>query len=146
MEFSERTRVELRPAQFTRRVSSTSVTVITPGAGCSITSTTTVSTTGCFRTSFRGAFFTGARLGLALATVRFAALATLRTLPRLAEFPLRSFARFCTFDRFLRLAMIAPLVLRNDTTVQVAARYQTRVITRFQHERDRLGAILPRSD
>jgi hypothetical protein len=111
-----------------------------------MTSTTTVSTTGCFRTSFRGAFFTGARLGLALATVRFAALATLRTLPRLAEFPLRSFARFCTFDRFLRLAIIVPLVLRNDTTVQVAARYQTRVITRFQLERDRLGAILPRSD
>jgi hypothetical protein len=34
----------------------------------------------------------------------------LRGLPRLAEFPLRSFARFCTFDCFLRLAMIAPLV------------------------------------
>jgi hypothetical protein len=33
-----------------------------------------------------------------------------------------------------------------NTTVQVAARYQTRVITRFQLERDRLGAILPRSD
>jgi hypothetical protein len=30
--------------------------------------------------------------------------------------------------------------------VQVAARYQTRVITRFQLERDRLGAILPRSN
>ena len=93
------------------------------------------------------AFFAGARLGLALATVRFvafAALAALRALPRLAE--LRSFARFCTFDAFLRLAMIDPLVLRNDTTVQVAARYQTRVITRFQLERDRLGAILPRSD
>jgi hypothetical protein len=42
--------------------------------------------------------------------------------------------------------MIDPLVLRNDTTVQVAARYQTRVITRFQLERDRLGAILPRSN
>jgi len=84
---------------------------------------------------------------LALATVRFvafAALATLRALPRLAE--LRSFARFCTFDAFLRLAMIAPPDACNDTTVQVAARYQTRVITRFQLERDRLGAILPRSD
>jgi hypothetical protein len=46
-------------------------------------------------------------------------LAALRALPRLAE--LRSFARFCTFDAFLRLAMIAPLVLRHDTTVQVAA-------------------------
>jgi hypothetical protein len=68
-----------------------------------MTSTATVSTTGttgCF--TFRVAFFTGVRLGLALATVR------LRALPRLAEFPLRSFARFCTFDCFLRLAMIAP--------------------------------------
>jgi hypothetical protein len=42
--------------------------------------------------------------------------------------------------------MIDPLVLRNDTTVQVAARYQTRVITRFQLERALAGAILPRSD
>jgi hypothetical protein len=111
------------------------VTVITPGAGCSITSAATISTTGatgCF--TFRAAFFTGAGLGLALAIVRFvafAALDALRALPRLAELPLRSFARFCTFDGFLRLAMIDPLVLRNDTTVQVAARYQTRVITRF---------------
>jgi hypothetical protein len=32
----------------------------------------------------------------------------LRGLPRLAEFPLRNLARFCTFDCFLRLAMIAP--------------------------------------
>jgi hypothetical protein len=89
------------------------VTVITPGAGCSITSTATVSitgVTGCF--TFRAAFFTGAGLGLALATVRFAfaALDTLGGLPRLAEFPFRSFARFCTFDAFLRLAMIDPLV------------------------------------
>jgi hypothetical protein len=55
------------------------------------------------------------RLGLALAAVRFVALATLRALPRLAEFPLGSFPRFCTFDRFLRLAMIDPpwLVFRN---------------------------------
>jgi hypothetical protein len=50
----------------------------------------------------------------------------------LADFPLRSFARFCTFDAFLRLAMIIPLVLRNDTTVQLAASYQTRVINRSQ--------------
>jgi hypothetical protein len=100
-------------AQLTRRVSSTSVTVITPGAGCSITSTATVSTAGaigCF--TFRATFFTDAGLGLALATVRFVAFAlanldTLRALPRLAA--LRSFARFCTFDAFLRLAMIAPL-------------------------------------
>jgi hypothetical protein len=93
------------------------VTVITPGAGCSITSTATVSTTGVTGGfTFRAAFFTGAGLGFAVATVRFgafAALAALRGLPRLAE--LRSFARFCTFDAFLRLAMIDPvwLVLRN---------------------------------
>jgi hypothetical protein len=107
------------PVQLALRVSSISVTVITPGAGCSITSTATVSTTGVtgfftFRAfTFRAAFFTGAGLGLVLATVRFvafAALDALRALPRLAEFPLRSFARFCTFDAFLRLAMIAPLV------------------------------------
>jgi hypothetical protein len=62
---------------------------------------------GCF--TFRAAFFTGAGLGLALATVgfvAFAALDTIRALGRLVEFPLRSFARFCTFDAFLRLAMI----------------------------------------
>jgi hypothetical protein len=100
-------------------VSSTSVTVITPGAGCSITSTAAVSTTGatgCF--TFRAAFFTGAGLGFAFATVRFVgfARAALRALPRLAAFPLRSLARLCTFDPFLRLAMIYPLVwlmLRN---------------------------------
>jgi hypothetical protein len=107
------------------------VTVIAPGAGCSITSAATVSTagvTGCF--TFRAASFTGAGLGLALAAVRRAALDTLRALLRLAE--LRSFAPFCTFDAFLRLAMIDPLVLRNDTTIQVAASYQTRVINRSQ--------------
>jgi hypothetical protein len=85
--------------------------VITPGAGCSITSTATISTagaTGCF--TFRAAFFAVPRLGFALATVRFAALATLRALPRLAEFPLRSFARLRAFDAFLRLAMIVPWV------------------------------------
>jgi hypothetical protein len=90
-------------------VSTISVTVITPGAVCSITSTATVSTagaTGCF--TFRAAYFTGASLGLALAAVRFAALDTLRGLPRFAEFPLASFPRFCTFDAFLRLAMITP--------------------------------------
>jgi len=58
---------------------------------------------GCL---IRGAaFFTGARLGLALATVF--ACAALRALPRLAQF-FRSFARFCTFDPFLRLAMTDP--------------------------------------
>jgi hypothetical protein len=87
------------------------VTVITPGAGCSITSTATVSTAGAAgRFTFRAAFFTGAVLGLALATVRFVALAladlvALRALPRVAEF------RFCTFDPFLRLAMIAPALV-----------------------------------
>ena len=106
---------KLRQLALRTSVSSTSVTIITPGAGCSSTSTATVSTTGatgCF--TFRAAFFTGAGLGLALATVRFvafAALDALRALPRLAEFPLRSFARFCTFDAFLRLAMIDPLVV-----------------------------------
>jgi hypothetical protein len=92
-------------------ISSTSVTVT--GAGCSIISTAAVSATvstagatGGF--NFRAAFFTGTDLGLALATVRFAAFAgldTLRALPRLADFAFRSFAR-CTFDSFLRLAMM----------------------------------------
>jgi len=98
------------PVQLALRVASTSVTVITPGAGCSITSTATVSTTGVTGGfTFRATFFTSAGLGLALATVRFgafAALAALRALTRLAE--LRSFADFCTFDAFLRLAMIDP--------------------------------------
>jgi hypothetical protein len=61
----------------------------------------------------RAAFFAGVRFDF----VRFAAFAraALRALPRRAEFPLRSFARFCTFDPLLRLAMIDPLwvVLRN---------------------------------
>ena len=43
-----------------------------------------------------------------LATVRFAAFVSLRVLARLAEFPPRCCARFCTFDPFLRLAMIRP--------------------------------------
>jgi hypothetical protein len=97
--------------QLALRISVSPTSVVTPGAGCSITSEATVSTTGatgCF--TFRAAFFTGAGLGLALATVRFVALAladlvALRALPRVAEF------RFCTFDPFLRLAMIAPLWL-----------------------------------
>src|SRR5437763_453854 len=94
----------------------------------SITSTATVSTagaTGCF--TRRAAFFTGADLGLALATVRFVALAdfaTLRALPRLAEFPLRSFARFCTFDAFLRLARSSPpwcsLTIHRPSRVKLA--------------------------
>jgi hypothetical protein len=100
-----------RPVQLALRISSTSVTVITSGAGCSITSTATVSTGVTDGFTFRTAFFTGAGLGFALSTVRFAgaALAALRALPRLAE--LRSFARFCTFDAFLRLAMIRPALV-----------------------------------
>jgi hypothetical protein len=96
-------------SQLAFRVSSTSVTVITPGAGCSITSAATVSTTGATgRFTFLPAFFTGAGLGLALATVRFVAfpradLATLRALPRAVALFL-----FCAFDCFLRLAMIRP--------------------------------------
>ena len=81
---------------------------MTPGVGCSITSTATVWTTGatgCF--TFRTSVRLGLGLGLALATVRFAALDTLRALPRLAEFPLGNFPRFCTFDRFLRFATIS---------------------------------------
>jgi hypothetical protein len=83
---------------------------LSPGAGCSITSAATVSTTGA--TSFRATFFTGARLGLALATIRFtfprADLTALRALLRLAELRPRSLARIFGFDPFLRLAMIAP--------------------------------------
>ena len=101
----------LRPVQLALRVSSTSVTVITSGAGRSITSTATVSTavtTGC--SIRRAAFFTSARFGLALATVCFAAFARrdLRAFPDVVEFLLRSFPRFCTFDFFLRLAMVHP--------------------------------------
>ena len=93
------------------------MTVIT-GAGCSITSTATVSTTGATGGfTFRATFFTGAGLGLALATVRFAALAALRGLERFAEFALRSLALLCTFDPFLRLAIIDP---RSDSCPQHA--------------------------
>jgi len=48
---------------------------------------------------------------LALAAVRFVRFP--RALPALGrfEFVLRSFARFCTFDSFLRLAMIAIAVV-----------------------------------
>ena len=71
----------------------------------------TVSTAGFFtrRTTFGAAFFTGAGLSLALATVF--ACAALRALGRLAEFPLRRFARFGSFPRFLLLAMIDPLLV-----------------------------------
>jgi hypothetical protein len=101
------------PLQLALRTSVSSTSVTVTGAGCSVISTaavsTTVSTTGATGGfTFRAAFFTGADLGLALATVRFAAFAaldTLRALPRLAEFAFRSLAR-CTFDSFLRLAMM----------------------------------------
>ncbi len=94
------------------------MTVITPGAGCSIISTATVSIAsiaeaiGC-SLCFRAAFFTRAVLEALAAVlfVAFAALDTLRGLPRLAEFALRTFPRFCTFDAFLRLAMIHPVLV-----------------------------------
>jgi hypothetical protein len=110
--------VSPKPGRATR-VSSNSVTVITPGAGSSTTSTTTFSIAGVggfIRCSFfRAALLAPARLGLALAIVRFVPparrLDTLRVLPRAAEPPLRTFARFfgCTFVRFFRLAIINPL-------------------------------------
>ena len=103
-------------------VSSNSVTVITPGAGFSITSITVVSTAeaaGRFirRTSFRAAFVSIAGLGMASTTGRFvdfplADLDTFRASPRVAEFPLRSCVRFGSFFCFCRLTMIdLPLVL-----------------------------------
>jgi hypothetical protein len=61
---------------------------------------------GCF--TFRAAFFADVGLGLALATVRFIAFAAfdgLRALTRAVAAFL-----FFTFDCFLRLAMIRPLV------------------------------------
>jgi hypothetical protein len=64
-----------------------------------------------------------------VATARFAALATLRALLRLAEFAFRSLARPCTFDLFLRLAMISPVLVdapqRMMPDHQGPATYQT---------------------
>jgi hypothetical protein len=80
-------------------VSSTSVTVITPKAGCSITSTATVLTAGAVGCFIR--FFAGARLGLALAKVSFAA-----AFPRAALAP---FFFWTSDDYFLRLAIVGPL-------------------------------------
>ena len=77
--------------------------VTSAGGGFSTATVSTTGAIGCF--TFRTTFFTDARLDLV--TVRFAVLATLRALLRLAE-ALRSLARPCTFDPFLRLAMIAP--------------------------------------
>ena len=119
------------------------MTVITPGAGCSTTSTTTVSRTGCFRASFPGAFFTAARLGLGLATVRFVAFADfapLAALPRLAEFPLCSLARFWTFDPFFRLAMIAPFGAPQRYNPLSRAKHQTAGYQQIAVERATAGA------
>jgi hypothetical protein len=85
------------------------------------TSVSTAGATGCFC----AAFFDGLGLGFALATVRCAALDTLRALPRLAAFPLGSFPRFCTFDCFLRFAMIAPFWLVHAGSKHNAACCQT---------------------
>jgi hypothetical protein len=58
---------------------------------------------GCF--TFRAVFFAGAGLALAVRFVAFAAFDGLRALPRAVAAFL-----FWTFDCFLRLAMIRPLV------------------------------------
>jgi hypothetical protein len=68
-----------------------------------------------------------------------AALATLRALPRLAEFPLLRFARLCTFDAFLRLAMIAPCSGRCSAT-HYAADANVRI-----YVADQIGMMLHRS-
>jgi hypothetical protein len=88
--------IRSRPLSFSDQAAGSrpSATIIVSGM---VFSTTTVSTTaaiGCC--TFRAAFLTGARLGFVLATVRFlvADFATLRALPRLAEFALRNVARF----------------------------------------------------
>jgi hypothetical protein len=72
---------------------------------------------------------TGTRLGLALAAVRFAALAALRALGRFAEFALRSLALLCTFDPFLRLAIIDP---RSSCAPQHALISDHQVLATFQ--------------
>ena len=51
-----------------------------------------------------------------MATVRFAVLAALRALLRLADFALRSLARPCTFDPFLRLGTNRPPVFGGVST------------------------------
>jgi hypothetical protein len=80
--------IRSRPLSFADQAAGSrpSATIIASGV---VFSTITVSTTaaiGCC--TFRAAFFTGARLGFVVATVRFlvADFATLRALPRLAEF------------------------------------------------------------
>jgi hypothetical protein len=117
-------------------VSSTSVTVITPGAGCSITSTATVSTAGAVECFIR--LFAGARLGLALATVCCAA-----AFPRAALDGFLAFGRavapffFWTFDDcFLRLAIVGPLFW-------LAPR--KRIDARSRDNRHRVAATYPES-
>jgi hypothetical protein len=106
------------------------VTVVTPGTGCSITSTGTLST----EATGRAAFFTRARFGLALATARFAA-----TFPRSAFESFlalgRAFAPFLfwTFDDcFLRFAIIDPwFTAESQKTTDAESRQPTlRVINR----------------
>jgi hypothetical protein len=116
------------------------VTVITFGAGCSITSAATTSTTGvtgCF--TFRAAFFTGVGLDFALATVRFAALATLRALPRLAVFPFGSFPRFCTFARFLPLAMTRPVLVGGPQRIDAGSPTPSNLSNELSTDHLRLG-------
>src|SRR5262252_8152866 len=129
------------PVQLALRtsVSSTSVTVITPGAGCSITSTATVSTTGA---TGRAAFFTGARLGLAPAFATTFPRAALDSFLALG----RAFAPFLfwTFDDcFLRLAMVDPLVgapQTHDARSQKTTRPESRQPTlRVINRRSRVG-------
>jgi hypothetical protein len=101
------------------------VTTITPGTGSSIISTVTVSTAGTtfFATARFDLALVARFLGVALALVRFAAfpctdLPGLRTLPRVAAFPLRAAARF------FRLAMTAACsgeVPAMSTTISVSA-------------------------
>jgi hypothetical protein len=75
------------------RLSVTDIDIVSAGAGFSTATVSTTGGTGCLIR--RVAFITGARLGLAFATVRFVAFAAFALrLPRLAEFFLRSVARF----------------------------------------------------
>jgi hypothetical protein len=64
----------------------------------------------CWSDFFLRTFFTVASLGLALATVRVFPLADFDTLRG-------SFPCFCTFDCFLRLAMIPPVLVGAATAL-----------------------------
>jgi hypothetical protein len=82
-------------------------------------------------------------LGLGLATVRFVAFAdfaTLAALPRLAELPLCSLARFWTFDPFFRLAMIAPFDAPQRYNPLSRAKHQTAGYQQIAVERATAGA------